>query len=234
MQIEVNNTRLFFDVYGAKLNVTPNGITEKPTLVVLHGAHGLADHTLYVEFWSQFADIAQVIFLDQRGCGRSDPGKPSEWNLKQWADDLHKFFLKLGIEKPIIAGVSMGAHVMCDYISQHADYPGGLIFCNTEAKFSLNKLCEKLKQLGANQKTIDAARLQYTQPTLETLQKFGKLCVPYYGHHPYTPKELNRCLKHPEVFMHFCKNEVCNFTVSAQRSHSRIGFFSELSCLQFF
>ena len=72
MYITVNETKLFFDVYGSKLSIKPDKVEKKPTIIVLHGAHGCSDHTNYVEFWSQFSDIAQVIFLDQRGCGRNE------------------------------------------------------------------------------------------------------------------------------------------------------------------
>ena len=100
MFIEVNGTKLFFDVYGSALKVEKSNVIEKPTLIVLHGGHGFIDHTLYVEFWSQFSDQAQVVFLDQRGCGRSSPDKEEHWNLKTWAEDLYQFCQKLDIKNP--------------------------------------------------------------------------------------------------------------------------------------
>ncbi|MGD9152281.1 MAG: alpha/beta hydrolase [Gammaproteobacteria bacterium] len=202
--------KLFFDVYGSKLDIKPDRVEEKPTLIVLHGGHGFADHTLYVEFWSQFSDIAQVIFLDQRGCGRSDASEPDKWNLQQWADDLHKFFVTLNIKKPIIAGVSMGGHVMCEYIKNHHDYLGGLVFCNTEAKFSLDKVCAKLQKLGGSE-PAKACHDFYTEPNEKNFAVFAKLCMPFYGKKTYSPQELNRCIKHPEVFFHFCQQEALSF-----------------------
>jgi len=210
MRLSVNNVKLFFDVYGSKLDIKLDKVNEKPTLIVLHGGHGFADHTLYVEFWSQFSDVAQVIFLDQRGCGRSDVSEPSKWNLQQWADDLHKFCITLNISKPIIAGVSIGGHVMCEYLKKHYDYPGGLIFCHTEAKFSLDKVCAKLQDLGGNE-PAKAFRDFYINPSEETFATYAKLCIPLYGKKAYTPQELNRCIKHPEVFFHFCQKEALNF-----------------------
>ena len=65
-KIKINNTHLFFDVYGSHLQILHDSVIEKPTLLVLHGGHGVADQPLYVDFWSRFSDIAQVIFLDQR------------------------------------------------------------------------------------------------------------------------------------------------------------------------
>lgn len=210
MRISVNNTKLFFDVYGSKLKISPSNVAEKPTLIVLHGAHGLLDHTIYVEFWGQFADISQVIFLDQRGCGRSDPSQPSEWNLPQWADDLHEFCLTLGITKPIITGVSMGGHVMCEFVRQYADFPGGLIFCNTEAQFPLDIVCAKLQKLGGNE-PAQACREFYTNPTTASLDDYFKLCIPYYGHNAYSKEEIGRCIQHPEVFLHYVRNYMNNF-----------------------
>lgn len=63
MFIKINDGNLFFDVYGSKLSLIKDSVEQKPTLIVLHGGHGFADHTLYVEFWSQFQDIMQVIFI---------------------------------------------------------------------------------------------------------------------------------------------------------------------------
>ncbi|MCK4607994.1 MAG: alpha/beta hydrolase [Gammaproteobacteria bacterium] len=210
MYVTINNTRLFFDVYGSKLDITAKTVNEKPTLIVLHGGHGFADHTLYVEFWSQFADISQVIFLDQRGCGRSDTSEPDKWNLQQWADDLHEFCITLNISNPIIAGVSMGGHVMCEYIDKHYDYPSGLIFCNTEAMFPLDIVCKKLKNLGGD---IPAKACYdfFTNPTEENFAAYAKLCIPFYAKNAYSPQELNRCIKHLEVFLHYCKQQMLNF-----------------------
>jgi proline iminopeptidase len=210
VRIRINDCDLFFDVYGSKLAIKSDRVEEKPTLIVLHGGHGFIDHTLYVEFWSQFSNIAQVVFLDQRGCGRSDVSKPDKWNLQQWADDLHQFLIALNITKPIIAGVSMGGHVMCEYIKKHYAYPGGLIFCNTEAKFSLDMVCAKIQELGGV-KPAKAFHDFYTNPNEKTFAAFTKLCIPFYAKKAYSPQELNRCIKNPEVFFRFCQHEVLNF-----------------------
>ena len=45
-------------------------------------------------------DVAQVIYLNHRGNGRSDDGPAELWTLAQWADDLAAFCDALGIVKP--------------------------------------------------------------------------------------------------------------------------------------
>jgi pimeloyl-ACP methyl ester carboxylesterase len=207
MFITINGCKLFFDVYGSKLRVTKDAVQEKPTLIVLHGGHGFADHTLYVEFWSQFSDLVQVILLDQRGGGRSDHRDSTEWNLNHWGKDVYLFCEALGIKNPIIAGVSMGGHVMCEYIRHYPEHPGGLIFCNTEAQMVLDDICEEMRKKGGD-KVAEITRRQYTNPTPESAADYTKYCIPYYAKNAYSPVELNRCIKNIPVFNHYIKNEV--------------------------
>ncbi len=208
--VNLDGVRLFFDVYGSKLQINRSDVKEKPTLIVLHGGHGFADHTLYVEFWSKFSDLAQVIFLDQRGCGRSDLRNSSEWNLQYWGEDLYQFCKALSIEKPIIAGVSMGGHVMCEYLKNHHEQPGALIFCNTEARFDIDLVCDVFRKLGGEE-VANLARLNFTNPTPEVIEEFKKKCVPFYGKKSYSLEEIARCIQRTQVFEHYCKNELREF-----------------------
>ena len=203
-KILINNTNLFFDVYGSSLSVNKDAVTQKPTLLVLHGAHGVVDHTLYVKFWSQFSDVAQVVFLDQRGCGRSDKTSSAEWCLKSWGRDIVDFCEALSITKPIVAGVSMGGHVMCEYISQFPEHPSGLIFCNTEAKFDVEVMVDKMSELGGAE-IGEICRKNFTKPTPEIVQQYKKHCIPFYAKNAYTAEQINRCIQRPEIFEHYCK-----------------------------
>src|SRR3954454_4303332 len=103
MQVLVNGVRLFFDVEGAGL--VPDGPTmpHKPTLLMLHGGPG-ADHSIYRRDYSPLADIAQIVYLDQRGNGRSEDGPREHWTLAQWGDDVRAFCDVLGIVSPIVLG----------------------------------------------------------------------------------------------------------------------------------
>ena len=55
----------------------PDGpaMRDKPTLVLLHGGPGY-DHTSFKPVFSRLADVAQVVYVDHRGHGRSDRGRP--------------------------------------------------------------------------------------------------------------------------------------------------------------
>jgi len=66
----VDGARLFFDVEGAGLIPDGPQMRAKPTLLLLHGGPGF-DHALYKPALSALADVAQVVYLDHRGNGRS-------------------------------------------------------------------------------------------------------------------------------------------------------------------
>jgi len=210
MKIKINNCQLFFEVYGSKLEITKLTAREKPTLIFLHGGPGIADHTLYVSFWSRFSDVAQVIFIDQRGNGRSDLGESSSWNLNQWGDDIFAFCKMLEIKKPIVAGVSWGGHVLCSYATRHPEQPGGLIFCDTEARFDMLRILEGFEQKAGKEARI-IAEAYFKNPTPENVEKYNKICVPYYAHNPYTPTERNRTIFHSEVVQYYSHHELRQF-----------------------
>src|SRR6266850_1503525 len=131
MYVHVNGARLYFDVEGAGL--VPDGarMRDKPTLLMLHGGPGF-DHTMYKPAFSALADIAQVIYLDQRGQGRSS-GEPDTWTLANWGDDVKGFCDALGIEQPIVYGGSFGGFVAQSYATRHPEHPGKLILVSTAA-----------------------------------------------------------------------------------------------------
>jgi len=114
MHVRVNGVRLFFDVEGAKL--VPDGpvMREKPTLLMLHGGPG-SDHSIYRPAYSALADVAQIVYLDHRGNGRSEDGPRESWKLAQWGDDVAGFCDALGIVSPIVLGASFGGMVALAY-----------------------------------------------------------------------------------------------------------------------
>ena len=132
MHVSVNGVRLFFDVEGAKY--VPDGSTmrQKPTLLLLHGGPGF-DHSIYKPAYSALADIAQIIYLDHRGNGRSEDGPREGWHLAQWGDDVRAFCDALGITAPIVLGASFGGMVALAYATRHPDHPSKLVLISTEA-----------------------------------------------------------------------------------------------------
>ncbi len=126
MRVQVGDIKMFFDVEGAKLRPDGPVMREVPTLLLLHGGPG-GDHASFKPGYGTLTDIAQVIYLDHRGQGRSDASTSDAWRLARWADDVVAFCDALEVTKPVVLGLSFGGFVAAAYATRHPDHPGKLI-----------------------------------------------------------------------------------------------------------
>jgi pimeloyl-ACP methyl ester carboxylesterase len=81
-----------------------------PPIVLLHG---LTSTRRYVVMGSRSLERSghAVIAYDARGHGRSTgPGRPELYDYRRLAGDLGRVLDHLGVERALVAGVSMGAH----------------------------------------------------------------------------------------------------------------------------
>ena len=71
MQVEVNGTRLWFDVDGPALEPAGRVMRDRPTVILIHGGPGTYDHSYFKPDFDPLARSAQVVYLDLRDHGRS-------------------------------------------------------------------------------------------------------------------------------------------------------------------
>jgi proline iminopeptidase len=201
MYIHVNGARLYFDVEGAGL--VPDGprMREKPTLLLLHGGPGF-DHTMFKPAFSALADIAQLIYLDHRGQGRSD-GALDTLNLAQWGDDVKGLCDALGIEKPIVFGGSFGGFVAQSYATRHPGHPAKLILASTAAKIVYEDVFAAFERVGGKA-ARDVAEPYWLEPTLERRLAYLEKCFPLYNTRPANdPDALKRAILRHDVGLAF-------------------------------
>jgi proline iminopeptidase len=201
VRIEVRGVRLFFDVEGAKL--VPDGpeLRERPTLVLLHGGPGF-DHSSFKPLFSALAGVAQVVYLDHRGNGRSDRSDPGRWCLDDWADDLRAFCDALEIERPVVLGQSFGGMVAMAYAARHPEHPGGLILSSTAARMRLDRVLDAFERLGGAE-ARGAAEAYWRAPGPDTLPEYARLCFPLYNRRPRDPDVDRRTRWNFDVMFHF-------------------------------
>ncbi|PYN27564.1 MAG: alpha/beta hydrolase [Candidatus Rokuibacteriota bacterium] len=207
MWVRVNGVRLFFDVEGPSLVSDGPAMRERPTIVLLHGGPGF-DHSIYKPSLSSLADIAQVVFVDQRGNGRSDPGPQESWTLAQWGDDVRAFCEELGIVRPIVLGMSFGGTVALAYATRHPAHPAKLILGNTEAAGGTYRerrvaLFERFggPEVGA----LARRRFLDGHTDAATLEAWIRLAFPLYSRTPRDPDVIRRVIRHPEVTRWFTR-----------------------------
>lgn len=208
MHVLVNGVRLFFDVEGAKLVPDGAAMRERPTLLLLHGGPGF-DHALYKPAYSALADVAQVIYLDHRGNGRSDSGPKESWTLAQWGDDVAAFCDALGIEKPVVLGVSFGGFVAMSYATRHPAHPAKLVLVSTEAKGDsyLDKRVETFARLGGPEVGALAHRrflVNKGQPDEAAVADWRARAMPFYTRTP-RDRSMGRVIIRQDVLQWFTR-----------------------------
>ncbi|CAA9272302.1 MAG: Hydrolase, alpha/beta fold family, partial [uncultured Acetobacteraceae bacterium] len=182
MFAEVNGVKLYFDVEGAGLVADGPLVRAKPTLVLLHGGPGF-DHTIYKPAFSALADVAQIVYLDHRGNGRSAGSDPATWNLAQWGDDVRGLCDALGIDKPIVYGASFGGFVAQSYATRHPDHPAKLVLASTAARVEFDIVFEAFDRIGGPG-ARQVAEAYWLNPTAESRARYFEVCLPLYRPRP--------------------------------------------------
>ncbi len=203
MQISVNGQSLFFDVVSPGLDPVGARMRPRPTLVVLHGGPGF-DHASMRPELDHFADMAQVIYLDHRGNGRSHPSDPANWTLAQWADDIRGFCDALSIQRPIVFGQSFGGMVAQAYATRHPGHAGGVIFSSTAARMNLDAILATFARLGGVQ-ARDVAERFWRHGDDAAVADYMRVCMPLYNTRARLGGEeaAQRVTRRMEVFRHF-------------------------------
>lgn len=200
MRVRVDDTNLFFDVEGPKLVPDGGSMRERPTLLLLHGGPGF-DHSNFKPDYSQLSDVAQLVYLDHRGNGRSERGDPSTWNLDRWADDVKGFCDALGIEAPIVLGWSFGGFVAMAYAARHPKHAAKLILQSTAARLDIERIVTAFSALGGPA-AAEAARTFWTGHDDDSMMRYLEHCVPLYHSEPLTDS-ITRCQLNLDLLVGF-------------------------------
>ena len=137
---------------------------ERPTVVLLHPGPGFDHGVFRVGAGAWLASRAQVVYLDQRGAGRSDHGESGDLRLERWAEDVRVFCDALRIERPIVLGLGFGAQVTLEYASRYPEHPGALVLLAPAARMLPERSIEIWERLGGPE-TRAAARRFFAERT---------------------------------------------------------------------
>jgi proline iminopeptidase len=158
MHIDVNGTRLWFDVVGPALVPVGSEMRQRPTVVLVHGGPGTYDHSYFKPDFDRLADHAQVVYLDLRGHGRSDWGDTDSWSFETCADDIRMFCDKLGIARPIALGHSMGSPIVLLYGARHPGHAAGLAVQSGFSRWDASRIVEGFRRVAGDEVAEIAGR----------------------------------------------------------------------------
>ncbi len=193
MRVSIGDTHLFFDVEGAKLVPDGPALRERPTILLLHGGPGF-DHSSFKPAYSTLSALGQVVYLDHRGHGRSDPAPAAQMRLAQWADDVAAFCRVLEIEKPVVYGLSFGGMVAQAVATRHPDLSPKVILDSTVPKIRLDLTYPAFERIGGPELRAIAERFWTNPSDAAAREAYLSKALPRYSRTAQDPAGLARAI----------------------------------------
>ncbi len=178
MRIAVGDARLFFDVDGAKHVPDGASMRERPTVLVLHTGPG-ADHTPYREHVGPtLRTVAQVLYVDLRGHGRSDRSYPGQWNLATWTSDLAGLLDALELDSVVVLGAGWGCYPGVLLAARHPERVSKLVLVNPVARLVPARIVAQYDILGGG-RAGEVAHAFFGDPNEKTMAEYLRVCFTY-------------------------------------------------------
>ena len=133
---------------------------------------------MFKPVFRQLTDVAQIVYLDLRGSGRSDDAPDGIYSLERWADDLDAFCRQLGIDKPIVLGNSAGGMVAAMYGIRHPDGPGKLVLSSTQGRLDPQRCLDVFHRLGGDQVRDVAKKALVDVGDMAAFADYARVCMP--------------------------------------------------------
>lgn len=182
MRARIRGAEIYFDVDGAGLVPDGDKMVERPTLFLLHGGPG-GDHSSFKASSAALRDVAQLIYVDHRGCGRSSLGDPAEYTLDNNIADLDALRDHLGLERISVLGSSYGGMVALGYALRYPERLANLVLVCTAPSFRFIEDARRhVEQHGTPEQIRVCQRLwSGTFEDLDQLREFYELMGPMYS-----------------------------------------------------
>ena len=157
MKAKIRGTEIYFDVAGMQITPTNKGLIEKPVLFVLHGGPG-GDHLRFKVHSIELQDVAQLVFIDHRGCGRSKKSNQKDYTLENNIEDIEALRKYLGLERICLLGTSYGGMVAQGYATRYSKHLDKLILVATAANSDFIEEAIKYLQEKGTKQQIEIAQ----------------------------------------------------------------------------
>ena len=164
---------------GVGLNVEQLG--EGPPLIVLHGGPGL-DHTGFRPYLDPLAEDARLIYVDERGQGRSERVDPQTLSLEVFAQDVDLLAEALELERFALLGHSFGAIIATSHAIELGTAERYVISGGADSSEALERdVTASLEALGEEgQAIVESWEHEKTVETAEELAELMRVQMPFH------------------------------------------------------
>lgn len=131
---ETNEIETYYQRYG-----------EGQPLVCVHGAW--TDHRLWDPQIEALSSDYEVIVYDLRGHGNTGPSAERRYTIALFAADLRALIEELGLDRPIVCGLSLGGMIAQTYAVRNSDRLRALVLADTAVSTALT-LRDKLTRVA--------------------------------------------------------------------------------------
>jgi pimeloyl-ACP methyl ester carboxylesterase len=191
------------DGYGMFVEEVGSGF---PPLVVLHGGPGL-DHTTFRPWLDPLGDEFRLLYVDERGQGRSERVDPETLSLEVFARDVDLLAEALGLDRFALLGHSFGAIVTTWHATELGTAAAYVISGGGDASAPLLADVEaSLEAMGERGAAIaETWEREQTVETEEELKELLRAQMPFHFHGGVPPGYGDETVGSPEVLRHFAR-----------------------------
>jgi proline iminopeptidase len=181
-------------------------------VILLHGGPGL-DHTHMSPWLDGLGDEFRLLYVDERGQGRSDRVEPATLTLEVFARDVDLLADALELERFALLGHSFGAIVATEHAIEVGTAAAYVISAGGDASEKLMMDVDaSLAAMGDSGKEIAASWEQ--EKSVQTEQELLELMtvqMPFHFAGEPPPGYSDRLIGTPEVLRHFAVNGYGDF-----------------------
>ena len=187
---------------GVSLNVEEVG--DGFPLIVLHGGPGL-DHSMFRPYLDPLGDEFRLLYLDERGQGRSDRVDPETLSLDVFARDVDLLAEALGLERFAVLGHSFGAIIATKHATELGTAAAYVISGGGDSSDALlDDVHASLEAMGEAGDAIEASwEQEKTVTTEDELKELLRTQMPFHFAGDPPPGYGDDTVGTPDVLRHF-------------------------------
>jgi pimeloyl-ACP methyl ester carboxylesterase len=173
-------------------------------LIVLHGGPGL-DHSMFRPYLDPLGDDFQLLYVDERGQGRSERVDPTTLSLEVFARDVDLLAEALELSSFALLGHSFGAIIATYHATELGTAAAYVISGGGDSSEALDADVEAaLAALGNGREAIAASwEAEKSVETEEQLKQLLRDQMPFHFHGEPPPGYAEETVGSPEVLRHF-------------------------------